>query len=207
MASMVAHEVRNPLGVIRGAVDLVRARSGAALAARDDEALRDVLGEVERLRRLTEDFLDLSREPRLESASLDLGALAEEAVQGSARAHGLEVAIDVPHLLVVGDPVRLRQVFVNLLANAAQAGARRIDVRGAAQDGTASVEVRDDGPGVPPELAERIFDPFTSGRRDGTGLGLAVSRRIVERHGGELRLVADAGPGATFELRIPLSRA
>jgi signal transduction histidine kinase len=207
MASMVAHEVRNPLGVIRGAVDLVRARSGAALAARDDEALRDVLGEVERLRRLTEDFLDLSREPRLESASLDLGALAEEAVQGSARAHGLEVAIDVPHLPVDGDPVRLRQVFVNLLANAAQAGARRIDVRGAAQDGTASVEVRDDGPGVAPELAERIFDPFTSGRRDGTGLGLAVSRRIVERHGGELRLVADAGPGATFELRIPLSRA
>jgi signal transduction histidine kinase len=103
--------------------------------------------------------------------------------------------------------VRLRQVFVNLLANAAQAGARRIEVRGVARDGTAAVEIRDDGPGVAPELAERIFDPFTSGRRDGTGLGLAVSRRIVERHGGELRLVAEARPGATFVLRIPLSGA
>jgi signal transduction histidine kinase len=207
MGSMVAHEIRNPLGIIRGAVDLVRERSRSALGPRDDEALRDVLEEVERLRRLTEDFLDLAREPRIERAAVDLGALADEAVRSSGRAHDIEVDVQVPALPVQGDPVRLRQVFVNLLANAAQAGAHRVEVRGVADGGSAAVQVRDDGPGVPPELAQRIFDPFTSGRRDGIGLGLAVSRRILEWHGGELRLRPGPGPGATFELRVPLSRA
>jgi two-component system OmpR family sensor kinase len=97
-------------------------------------------------------------------------------------------------------------VFVNLLANAAQAGARHVQVRGAADASHAAVIVLDDGNGVPRDLAPRIFDPFTSGRADGTGLGLAVSRRIAELHGGELRLLERGGMGAAFELRVPLAR-
>lgn len=206
MAAMVAHEVRNPLGIIRGAAELVRARAGERLEAIDQRALQDVLDEVQRLNRLTEDFLDLAREPRLEPQPVDLGALVEEAARGLGHAWAaVEVKVDVPPLQVVADPGRLRQVLGNLLTNACQAGATRVEVRGRGDGRQARLEVRDDGPGVPEELQVKLFDPFASGRVGGTGLGLAISRRIVERLGGSLEL-ADAGPpGAVFALRVPLA--
>lgn len=206
MGAMVAHEIRNPLGVIRGAVELVQARGGAALPPRDREALGDVLGEVERLRRLAEDFLDLAREPRLVTAAVDLAEIAREAARAVGAAHaGLEVRVEVPPLAIAGDAARLRQVLANLLLNAAQAGARSVEVRGAAREGAAVLVVRDDGPGLDPALRDRLFEVFATGRPDGTGLGLAVSRRIAQRHGGDLRHLAGAGPGAAFELRLPLA--
>jgi signal transduction histidine kinase len=139
---------------------------------------------------------------------LDLGELAAEAARGVGHAFAdLEVRVEVelPPLRVRVDQGRLRQVLANLLANAGQAGARRVDVLGRAAGGVARVEIRDDGPGIPEDLRTRLFDPFATGRPGGTGLGLAISRRIVERHGGALVLVDDPRPGATFELRLPLS--
>jgi signal transduction histidine kinase len=110
----------------------------------------------------------------------------------------------VPALPAVhADAGRVAQVLGNLLANAAQCGARSVDVHAEVAGGGVRIVVRDDGPGVAPELRERLFDAFTTGRAGGTGLGLAVSRRIVERHGGSLDLAARAGPGATFELWLP----
>ncbi|HET9552933.1 MAG TPA: ATP-binding protein, partial [Anaeromyxobacteraceae bacterium] len=205
MAAMVAHELRNPVAVVRGAVELVQARAGATLPPRDRDALQDVLGEVDRLTRLTQDFLDLSREPALSLAPADLAELAAEAARGLARSHpAVEVRLAVPALPVEADPGRLRQLLANLLVNAAQAGARVVELRGAAGEGRARLVVADDGPGVPEALRPRLFDPFATGRAEGTGLGLAISRRIAERHGGALRLVDGAGPGATFELTLPL---
>jgi signal transduction histidine kinase len=206
MGAMVAHEIRNPLSVIRGAVELVSARGGIALPPVDREALADVLGEVERLHRITDDFLDLAREPRIVAAPLDLAQIAGEALRGIASTHPrLEVSLQVPALTVRGDAVRLRQVLANLLLNAAQAGAHAVEVRGEVRDGTACIEIRDDGPGIDPAVRERLFEAFATGRRDGTGLGLAVSRRIVERHGGDLRYLAGSRPGAIFELRLPMA--
>jgi signal transduction histidine kinase len=206
MGAMVAHEVRNPVGTIRGAVELVRARAGPALGPKDREALEDVLAEAERLRRLTDDFLDLSREPPLQPARLDVAALAAEAARGAERAHpGLAIAVDLPPLAVEADPGRLRQVLGNLLDNAAQAGARAIRVSGEAAEGAVRVTVRDDGPGVDAAVEARLFDPFVSGRARGAGLGLAIARRLAERHGGALEL-SDAGPpGAAFRLTLPLA--
>lgn len=204
MAATAAHEIRNPLGVIRAAAELLREGAGEALAPRDRERLDDVLGEVERLRRLTQDFLDLSADAPLQAAPLDLAEVAAEAARGSAAVSpGLEVRIaldGVPR--VRADGGRIRQVLANLLANAAQAGARSVEIRGAAARGEVRLTVRDDGPGVAPGVGERLFDAFATGREGGTGLGLALSRRIVERHGGSLALVA-GGPGATFEIRLP----
>jgi two-component system, OmpR family, sensor kinase len=206
MGAMVAHEIRNPLGVIRGGVELVRARSGDVLPADDREALADVLGEVDRLSGLTQDFLDLAREPALAVVPVDVAEIASDAARALSTAHPeVAVAVRSPPLRVHADPARLRQVFANLLLNAAQAGARSVEVLGESSAGAASVEVRDDGPGVDPALRGRLFDPFATTRRDGTGLGLAISRRIVERHGGELRLLNGARGGAAFLVRLPLA--
>lgn len=206
MGAMVAHEIRNPLGVIRGGVELVRARSGHLLPGDDREALADVLGEVDRLRGLTQDFLDLAREPALALVLTDVAEVVSDAARALATAHPeVAVVVRAPPLRVHADPARLRQVFANLLLNAAQAGARFVEVVGESGAGKATVEVRDDGPGVDPALRGRLFDPFATTRRDGTGLGLAISRRILERHGGELRLLDGARRGAAFLVRLPLA--
>lgn len=207
MAAMAAHEIRNPIGVIRGAVELVQERAGERLGANDREALGDVIGEVERLRRLTQDFLDLAREPAIVKAPTDLAQTAAEAARGLARTHpSVQIELDVAALEVDADGARLRQVLGNLLANAAEAGARRVAVRTQVQGGFAQVLVEDDGPGVDPALRDRLFDPFATGRANGTGLGLAISRQIAERHGGSLRIRPSVGAGAAFELRLPLER-
>ena len=207
MAAMAAHEIRNPIGVIRGAVELVQERAGDRLGANDREALADVIGEVERLRRLTQDFLDLAREPAMVKAPTDLAQTAAEAARGLERTYpAVQIELDVPALTLDADGARLRQVLGNLLVNAAEAGARRVSLRAEVQDGFAQVLVEDDGPGIDPALRDRLFDPFATGRANGTGLGLAISRQIAERHGGSLRLAPSSSAGAAFELKLPLER-
>ena len=206
MAAMAAHEIRNPLGVIRGTVELMRERSGTKLSERDKEALEDVLGEVERLRRLTEDLLDLSADRPLATQRVELAEVLEEAARATEAAFpGVKVRRGFSGLPPVeGDAGRLRQVFANLLQNAAQAQVEG-EVRLAARaDGSAvRVRVEDDGPGVPPEIRERLFDLFVTGKASGTGLGLALCRRLVERHGGTVALVPESRQGSTFEVRLP----
>jgi signal transduction histidine kinase len=206
MAAMAAHEIRNPLGVIRGTVELMRERSAAQLGERDREALQDVLGEVERLRRLTEDFLDLAADRPLARATIDLRALLDEQARATEAAFpDVRVRCELAELPAVeGDPGRLAQVFRNLLANAAQAQRKgELELRAAARDGAITVQVHDHGPGVPADVRDRIFDPFVTTKSEGTGLGLAISRRIVERHRGRIALVDDARGGATFEVVLP----
>lgn len=205
MAAMVAHEIRNPIGVIRSAAELVGARSGPMLGERDRAALADVLGEVDRLRRMTEDFLDLSREPRLEATSVDVAELAADAARGLSRTHpSVAVSVDVPSLRVRADPGRTRQVLANLLVNSAQAGATSVALSAAAAEGEVRLALQDDGAGIDPTLRARLFDPFVTGRAGGTGLGLAISRRIMERQGGTL-MSLPSERGARFEVRLPLA--
>lgn len=206
MGAMVAHEIRNPLGVIRGSVELVRARSGAALAPPDAEALVDVLGEADRLRRLTDDFLDLARDPAIAATDVEVEAVAEDAARAVGRSHGALAIHLEGEARALADPGRLRQVLSNLLVNAAQAGARNAWVRMDAPGGQPRIVIRDDGPGVAPALRPRLFEPFATGRAEGTGLGLALSRRIVARQGGTLRLLGVADGGAAFEVRLPPAR-
>lgn len=204
VAAMAAHEIRNPLMVIRGTVDLMRERAGAQLSDRNREALQDVLGEVERLRGLTDDLLDLSADRPLDKAPSPLEPLLRAAAEALAATHPqVAVSFELQPLPPLGlDERRLRQVLANLLANAAEAGARRITLRAGPARGGAAVTVADDGPGVAAEVRERLFEPFVTGKASGTGIGLALSRRILERHGGTLRLVDGEG-GCTFELWLP----
>ncbi|HET6984710.1 MAG TPA: HAMP domain-containing sensor histidine kinase [Myxococcaceae bacterium] len=203
LAATVAHEVRTPLTVIRGTVELMGERGHGKLSDRDAEALKDILGEVARLRRLTEDFLDLSSDKPLAGTDLDIASFLDDAARAGRAATGLTIDVEAPpDLHVQGDGHRLRQVFLNLVANAARAGAHRIRIRAAGEGRRVRLEVADDGPGVPDAVRPRLFEPFATTREDGNGLGLAVSRRIVERHGGSLALLP-AGPGATFRIELP----
>jgi signal transduction histidine kinase len=205
MAAMAAHEIRNPLGVIRGTVELLRERTAGTLSSRDQEALADVLQEVERLRALTDDFLDLGRERPLARERIQLDSVLDQCCGAiEKRFPGTRVRREViPLPLVEGDATRLRQLFGNLLANAAEAqGGGDIVIEAQPVANGIRVRVIDRGPGVPKEVKTRLFDPFVTGKQGGTGLGLTIVQRIARRHGGSVALVEE-GAGATFEVFLP----
>lgn len=205
MAAMVAHEVRNPLGIVRGQVELLRERAGAALAPRERERLEEILAEIERVNRLTHEFLTLAREAPLDRAPVDVAALVEEtAVAARLAAPAATVETETAPVTALADAGRLRQALLNLVLNATQAGGDGVTVRLEVRrsGGDVRMTVCDDGPGVPPELKDSLFEPFVGARAGGSGLGLAVAARIAERHGGRLEL--EPSPrGARFALTIP----
>jgi two-component system, OmpR family, sensor kinase len=206
MAAMAAHEIRNPLSIISGTVELMRERSKAALGERDRGSLESILGEVDRLRQLTDDFLDLSAARPLSLREVQLADLLEEVARATEAAFpGIQVRCEVNALPPVSaDRGRLRQVFANLLTNAAQAQQTgELCVRANAQGGAVCVDVEDRGPGISPEVQARLFDPFVTTKARGTGLGLAISRQLVIRHGGNLSLVEGGPPGTTFRVQLP----
>ncbi|MDB4959449.1 MAG: periplasmic sensor signal transduction histidine kinase [Myxococcales bacterium] len=215
MAAMVAHEVRNPLGILRGQVELARERLTSA-PAREQERLSEMLVEIDRINRLTEEFLALARDLPLDLTVVDLGviitAVAEDVRKATgATEHGcIEVIPPASPIAVHADGDKLRQALHNLVLNAVQVGGPRIHVRvDAARDGDrARVTVADDGPGIPAEIAATLFEPFVTSRPGGSGLGLAIARRVAERHGGSLVLESRSGvPGATFSIYLPLEGA
>jgi len=206
VAAMAAHEIRNPLGVIRATVDLMRERSGAKLTDRDQTDLDGIAGEVERLHRLTQDLVDLSADRPLAWTSTSLAELLTETVRATeAGFPRVRVRCDIAPLPEVqADPARLRQVFANLLTNAAQAqreGEIRVHAEGDG-DGV-RVVVSDDGPGIPDDVRDNLFDLYFTTKSSGTGLGLAIARRFVERHGGTLVHLRDRVPGASFRVTLP----
>ncbi|MFT3838282.1 MAG: HAMP domain-containing sensor histidine kinase [Myxococcaceae bacterium] len=207
LAAAAAHEIRNPLGIIRGNADLMRERMGAKLDEKDVRALADIQGEVERLKHLTDDLMSLDEQRKLDPLALDLTPLLDGAAEAAEAAFpGTKVVRrfeKVPEVEV--DPARLRQVLVNLLSNAAQVKpGGEVQLTLAARGSEVVIEVTDQGPGVADSVRSQLFEPFTTGRSGGTGLGLYVSRQLVERHGGSLTL--RNGQPTTFVLALPSKR-
>jgi signal transduction histidine kinase len=172
-----------------------------------------VLREVHRINELVEEFLDTARPLKLGIAQVDVSSLVRDVV-GAFRNDpryrdrvAVHVDCDGNTEPVGADASRLSQVLWNLLLNAAQSspGPCRIDVTATTIDHFLELEVRDDGPGIPPETQERIFDPFYTTRSGGTGLGLANVHRIVRAHGGTVEVESEVGRGARFILRFPLA--
>lgn len=206
MAASIAHEIRNPLGAIVNSVNLLKQPGVPA----DPQLLAIVAEEADRLDAIIRDFLLFARPPARSLAPTDLMALVTATVTLFRRDAKLrpatEVVVDgsdVP--LVTLDPNQLRQVIWNLLTNAADASPRgRIDVRVscAPTHDTVVIEVIDDGPGVTD--VDAIFEPFYTTKAQGTGLGLAVTSRIVRDHGGTIRVSRAPGRGACFRVSLPL---
>lgn len=193
MLGGIAHEVRNPLGGMELFVGLLR----EDLSDRPDELalLGRVEAELGNLKRLVEEFLAYARRQPPERQPLDLAALVDEVATLVDVDLRLEPGPDAP---LAADRDQLRRLLLNLVRNARQAGATTVRVRRA---GTALV-VEDDGPGVPSDQADRIFDAFYTTREKGTGLGLALCRRIAEDHGGRLVLENPGARGARFRVEL-----
>ena len=221
--SSVTHELRTPLTSIRALAELMADDPQMDVAQRQ-RFLTIVVGETERLSRLVNQVLDLAKiesgHAEWHNTDMDLCALARHAAQSLEHAlhdQGTTLQLDLPSALppLRADADRLTQVLLNLLGNAAKfvpkpGGHITLRVRGTAQG--VVVQVRDNGPGVPPEQAALVFERFRQGssssqRLAGTGLGLPISRQIVEHFGGRIALVHDGGQGACFEVHLPWTGA
>lgn len=210
LAAGLAHEIRNPLASLAGSVEVLR----ESLAPGEEEArlFAIVLRETERLNRLVTNFLHYARPGRAGATRLDLRECVAEAAlffrQGEGRA-GFTVENGVPEGLTVrGDASQLQQVFLNLFRNSREAAAEvQVTVSAQVEGAWIDLWIADDGPGMPPEVAERAFEPFFSGREGGTGLGLATVHRIVENQGGSVALESRAGAGTAFRIRLPRGEA
>jgi C4-dicarboxylate-specific signal transduction histidine kinase len=212
MAAGVAHELRNPLTTIKMLVQTNRREARARGLPADDLQLMEE--EVGLMERCLQTFLDFARPPRPERRPLDPSAVVERVlalVEGRARKQRVRLEFTRPPLPVIveADGAQLQQVLVNLALNALDAmprgGTLAVDL-GPPVHGQVELRVQDTGPGVAPEILPRLFEPFVSGKETGLGLGLAVSRRIAEGHGGSLRVTNPPEGGACFVLRLPQLR-
>jgi two-component system, NtrC family, sensor histidine kinase PilS len=209
-AAGIAHEIRNPLASISGSIEMLKTTPGADA---DSRQLMDIaVREVDRLNRLITDLLDYARPRSEERCPLDLGEQVAEIARAFAleRREKIRVASDLsPGVVVEAATGQLRQVIWNLIRNAAEAmpDGGEIAIR-LAGDGThAALEVRDEGPGIPSDRLERIFEPFYSTKAGGTGLGLATVARIVADHSGTITVDSepDHRRGAAFIVRLRLA--
>ncbi len=208
LASGLAHEIRNPLGAMSGAIELLAAEL-PELGANGRRLARIVQRETERLNRLVVDFLAYARPGALPRERCPLREIADELRELFARSehHAVRLELDVPaDLDAAGDPDALRQVLWNLACNAAEAKPQDgvVRLRAAREpEGRVRIEVSDRGCGMTREVLERVFEPFFSTRPKGTGLGLATVHRLMERQGGSLQLRSAPGQGTTFALLLP----
>ncbi|HBZ68721.1 MAG TPA: PAS domain-containing sensor histidine kinase [Deltaproteobacteria bacterium] len=223
IAAGIAHEVKNPLGGIRGAAELLELR---ATDSQTRESARLIVREVDRIATLVDDLMVFARGEKLQLAPVNLhrllddvlDLLAHDPLSASAR---VERHFDpsLPELLA--DPDRLVQVFLNLARNALQALEAKggtllirtrvsVDHRLLTEDGArvpeVLVEFEDTGPGIPADVLENVSTPFFTTRARGTGLGLALSKHWVARHGGVLRVESVPGKGTTVRVSLPLRR-
>lgn len=219
LAAGLAHEIRNPLGGIRGAAQLLRREmdSHPSFAQYTDIVIR----EVDRVNHLIEQLLDLSRPPKLNLAPLNIHELLDDVLlleMQTVREHKVEVRkrFDPSLPPIRGDRAQLTQLFLNLIRNALQAingqGWLTITTRietdfhireqGKMRGKFIWVDIEDNGPGIREQDLPHIFSPFFTTKNNGTGLGLAICYRIVKEHGGLIRVESREGNGATFKVSL-----
>jgi signal transduction histidine kinase len=211
VASGVAHEINNPLGVILGYVTLLRRETPLA----EREELRIIEDETRQSLAIVAGLLDLARPVRLDPSEIDLADIAREAaarLEETGRSDGVEIRFcDARGSRVLADEGKVRQVALNLLANAVEAVrepgavAPLVEVTWCEHDRYARLQIDDHGPGIPAETMARVFEPFFTTRTKGHGLGLAIARTLAVAHGGDIHLEArPGGTGTRASLSLPI---
>jgi two-component system, NtrC family, sensor histidine kinase HydH len=214
LSAVLAHEIRNPLGSIHGTAEILK--DDYRPGDKKYEFLDILLKESDRLNRVVEDFLRLSRPQPLVLAPCNIGEELRSIVMlVAAEAKDRDIRLEVhadENLEITGDKDKLHQAFLNIIINGLQAvpdkGSIVIEARmlnNAAPD-VAELEIifRDSGPEIPEDLQKKIFEPFFSTKKDGTGLGLSIAKKIIESHAGNLTVVSEAQKGTAFKVRLPV---
>jgi signal transduction histidine kinase len=209
----LAHEIKNPLSTVQLNLQLLAEDLTPDNPAypRIVNRLKTVQKETSRLRDILDDFLRYAGQLELDRQPTDLNELLEDLVdfflpQAQAQRAKLRLRRSEGPLVAEVDAKLIKQALLNLMLNALQAmpeGGELI-LSAARQDGQALVDVIDTGKGIAPEALEKIFDAYYTSKKGGTGLGLAMTRRIVREHGGELTVKSEQGRGSDFSLRLPL---
>jgi signal transduction histidine kinase len=205
LVGSIGHDLRNPLGVIETSLFILRGRVGS-----DPRATKhlDRIGEqLQVANGIISNLLDMIRNRPLAREPVRVAEVVRGAAGAVARPEGVALAVDGLDGLpdVQGDAVQLRQIFVNLLENAVFAASPRgtVGVRGRHADGAVEIDVEDTGPGVDVATRRRLFEPLITTKERGIGLGLALVKRIAERHGGTVGYSDRPGGGARFTIRLP----
>jgi signal transduction histidine kinase len=212
LSTVIAHEIRNPLMIIKASLHTLR-QAGAG-AASVKEAVADIDDEVARLNRIVNEVLDFSRPIRFDLAPADLGALCRESAAAAQASPGAAISLDIaPGLpVVMTDGERLRIALVNLLVNARHAvaaaaaadpAAPLVVLRATVDGDRLTITITDKGTGVAADDLARVFDPYFTTKRGGTGLGLPISKNIVEGLGGTISVSSVAGQGTAIRIELP----
>jgi len=209
LSASLAHEIRNPLASIDGAANLIESPQTHEEVRRGSFAI--IHKEIQRLNRLLASLLDFARPRKPEFQPADPGRLLDAIINlmdHSARQKGItirkDVSLSVPAFEC--DPEQMKQVILNLAINAVQAMATpgEIVLSARQKDSSVMIRVRDQGPGIPEEDIDKIFNPFFTTKETGTGLGLSVVHQIVNQHGGTVTAERNPDRGMTFSLVVPL---
>ncbi len=212
LSAGLAHEIRNPLGVIKGSAEIL-----AQKLENSDPLAQELAGyiytDVNRVSALVSRFLDFARPSQLALSATDVTSVVERCLkliieQGSCTRVKIErsFAHDLPRVML--DQDLSDQVFTNLFLNACEAmgeqgGELKVRIQRSSEIDGVAVEIEDSGPGVPAELKEQIFNPFVTTKKTGVGLGLAIVSKIVDAHGGTVKLLNEPGHGACFRVTFP----
>ena len=217
----MSHELRTPLNAVIGFSEVLLERMFGEINPKQDEYLQDILSSGRHLLSLINDILDLAKieagRMELEVTDFDLPQAIDNAVtlvreRAARRAITLEVEIDAQLGEIKGDERKVKQVLLNLLSNAIKFTPEggRVGVHAGLADGVAEISVSDTGVGIAPEDHEAVFEEFRqvgtdyAKKHEGTGLGLTLSRRFVELHGGKIWVKSQLGQGATFTFTLPV---
>lgn len=216
VARRLAHEFKNPLTPIQLSAERLEHRLAEKLQDEDSDMLRrstrTIVNQVMALKTMVDAFSQYARTPETRLQAVDLSLLVQEILSlYESNKPGIARQLQTGQKLIMGDPARLRQVIHNLLQNALQAVADqadgRVELRTEALEAGARITIVDNGPGIPAELLDRLFEPYVTTKTKGTGLGLAICKRIVEEHSGSIALRNLPERGAVVEIVIPWAPA
>jgi signal transduction histidine kinase len=211
LSAGMAHEIRNPLGAIRGTAEILQ--DGIDPADKRYEFARILIKEVDRLNRVVQDFLRFARPAPVERSRFAVGQVLQEIyllTRQQAIKNGVTVELREAEMPAVpGDREQLKQAFLNLTLNALQAmpNGGKLIIATEHREAQAAITFKDSGQGISAADRERIFNPFFTTRQEGTGLGLAITHRIVQGHGGRIDVASQPGQGTTFTILLPLNGA